>query len=190
MVRAGMLVQPIVDKLPTTHGRTTEVTLFKPLTSANIIYLLNRHAAAFEQYNGRSKKWRDVDPPATAATQLLQKGCWRFPKVTGLITAPTLRPDGSILDQPGYDPATQLWYAPDSALTMPSCKSSPSREDAERALALLVDLLSGFPFVSDIDRSVALASELTCVLRGAFDLAPCLCSARMNPAAGKVCSPI
>jgi hypothetical protein len=73
MVRAGMLVQPIIDQLPASHGRTTDVTLLKPLTSANIIYLLNKHAAAFEQYNGRSKKWLAIDPPANVATQLLQK---------------------------------------------------------------------------------------------------------------------
>src|SRR4029077_9688996 len=32
MVRAGMLVQPIIDKLPASHGRMTEVALLRPLT--------------------------------------------------------------------------------------------------------------------------------------------------------------
>src|SRR5262245_20612950 len=136
MVRAGMLVQPIIDQLPASDDRKTDVTLLKPLTNANVIYLLNKHAAAFEYYDGRSEKWLAADPPSKVATQLLQKGQWRFPKVAGVITAPTLRPDGSILDRRGYDPATQLWYAPDSALSMPPCKKNPSREDAEQALAL------------------------------------------------------
>ena len=172
MVRAGMLVQPISDLLPASHGRMTDVTLLKPLTSANIIYLLNKHAAVFEQHDRRSRRWLAIDPPSAVATQLLQREQWRFPKVAGVITAPTLRLDGSILNRPGYDPATQLWYAPDGALTMPPCKKDPSREDAERALALLDDLFSGFPFVTNVDCSVALASLLTCVLRGAFDVAP------------------
>jgi len=172
MVRAGMLVQPIIDQLPASHDRTTDVTLLKPLTNANVVYLLNKYAATFGQYDGRSKKWLVIDPPPNVATQLLQKGQWRFPKVAGVITAPTLRPDGSILDQPGYDPATQLWYAPDGALTMPPRKKNSSREDAEQALALFDDLHSGFPFVSKVDRSVALAGQLTSVLRGAFDVAP------------------
>src|SRR5262249_11776600 len=172
MVRAGMLVQPIVDQLPASHDRTTDVTLLKPLTNANIIYLLNKHAATFWQYDKHSNKYLAVDPPSSVATQLLEKGHWQFPKVAGVITAPTLRPDGSVLDQPGYDPATQLWYAPDGALTIPPCKQNPSRKDAEQALALFDDLFSGFPFVTDVDYSVALASLLTCVLRGAFDLAP------------------
>jgi putative DNA primase/helicase len=172
MVRAGMLVQPIIDQLPASHERMTDVTLLKPLTNANIIYLLNKYAATFEKYDGRSKKWLAIDPPSPVATQLLQRGQWRFPKVAGVITAPTLRPDGTILDQPGYDPATQLWYAPDGALTMPPRKKNPSREDAQQALALFDDLHSGFPFVSQVDRSVALAGQLTSVLRGGFDVAP------------------
>jgi hypothetical protein len=55
-------------------------------------------AAVFAQYDGRSKKWLAVDPPPAIATQVLEKGRWQFPKVAGVITAPTLRPDGMILD--------------------------------------------------------------------------------------------
>jgi putative DNA primase/helicase len=172
MVRAGMLVQPITDLLPASHGRMTEVALLRPLTAANLVYLLNKHAATFEQYNWRSKKWLAVDPPSAIATQLLEKGRWRFPKVAGVITTPTLRPDGTILDHPGYDPATQLWYKPDSQLVLPRLLESPTREQAEQALKLLTDLLVGFPFESDVYRSVALSAILTAVLRGAFDVVP------------------
>ena len=172
MVRAGRLVQPIVDLLPASHGRMTEVVLLRSLTAANLVYLLNKHAAVFERYDGRAKKWLAVDPPPAIATQLLEKGRWQFPKVAGVITAPTLRPDGTILDRPGYDPATQLWYRPDSRLVLPPLSADPTREQAEQALALLTDLLVGFPFETGVYRSVALAAILTTVLRGAFDVVP------------------
>jgi putative DNA primase/helicase len=172
LVRAGMLVQPIVDRLPASHERTTEVVLLRALTAANIVYLLNKYAATFEQYDGRRKAWVVINPPTTVAIQLLQKGQWRFPKVAGVITTPTLRPDGTILDRPGYDPATQLWYKPDSQLIMPPLGANPTREQAEQALALFVDLLAGFPFEGGVDRAVALATILTAVLRGAFDVVP------------------
>jgi putative DNA primase/helicase len=172
MARAGMLVQPIVDRLPASHGRTTEVVLLRPLTPANIIYLLNKHAAIFQQYDGRSQQWRVVDPPPAVATQLLEKGRWQFPKVAGVITAPTLRPDGTVLDQVGYDSATQLWYRPDSQLVIPEIAENPTREQAEAALKLLDNLLVNFPFETAVDRSVALAAILTAVLRGAFNVAP------------------
>jgi putative DNA primase/helicase len=172
MVRAGMLVQPIVDQLPASHGRMTQVVLLRPLTNANIIYLLNKHAAIFWQYDGRRKKWVAVDPPSAVATQLLEKGRWQFPKVAGVITTPTLRPDGTILDRPGYDPATQLWYSPDRGVVLPQLLEEPTREHAKQALKLLIDLLPGFPFEGDVYRSVALAAILTAVLRGAFDVIP------------------
>jgi putative DNA primase/helicase len=165
-------VQPIVDQLPAAYGRTTEVVLLRPLTVANVVYLLNKHAAIFEQFDGRSEKWVVVDPPPAVATQLLEKGRWQFPKVAGVITAPTLRPDGTILDLIGYDSATQLWYRPDSQLVIPEIIPNPTREQAEAALKLLDDLLVNFPFEIDVDRSVALAAILTAVLRGAFDVAP------------------
>jgi putative DNA primase/helicase len=185
MVRAGMLVQPIVDRLPATHGRMTEVTLLKPLTSANVIYLLNKHAAAFEHFDARSKKWLPADPPSVVATQLLEKGRWPFPKVAGVITAPTLRPDGTILDQPGYDAATQFWHAPDSQLAMPALAERPTRAQAEKALALLDALLDGFPFVGGVDRAVALTGLLTVVLRGGFDVAPMALFRAHDVSAGK-----
>jgi putative DNA primase/helicase len=172
LVRAGMLVQPSVEQLQAAHGLTTEATLFRPLTAANIVYLLNKHAASFERYNERGKDWFAVDPPAAVATQLREKGTWLFPKVDGIITTPTLRPDGTILDHPGYDLATRLWYAQDSHLAMPPLINNPSREQAEQALRLLEDLLVNFPFAGDLDRAVALAAILTPLLRGAFDVAP------------------
>ncbi len=172
MVRAGKLVQPIVDLLPAAHGRVTQITLLKPLTASNIVYLLNKFAATFERFDGRSKEWLEVDPPNAVAVQLLEKGQWPFPKVAGVITAPTLRPDGTILDQPGHDAATLLWYAPDRRLTLPPRIENPTREQAEQALALLESLLVNFPFESEVDQSVALTGILTPVLRGAFDVAP------------------
>ena len=172
LARAGMLVMPIIDRLPAAHGRMTNIALLKPLTTANVIYLLNKHAAVFEQYDGRNKKWVIVDPPSTVATQLLEKGQWQFPKVSGVITTPTLRPDGTVLDKPGYDPSTQLWFMPDNGLSLPASVKNPTQKEASRALALLESLLINFPFVDAVDHAVALAAMLTPILRGAFDVTP------------------
>jgi putative DNA primase/helicase len=83
-----------------------------------------------------------------------------------------MRPDGSVINERGYDPETQLWCEPDADLTMPVIDAAPSREQAEVALELLRELLAGFEFVADKHRSVALAAIMTTVLRGAFDMAP------------------
>ena len=185
MVRAGLLVQLIVDKVPASHGRMTEVTLLRALQPSNVVYLLNKHAATFMRYAVREKEWVAVDPPTALATQLLGKGKWQFPKVSGVITTPTLRPDGSVLDQPGYDPATQLWLSLDSELSLPKMTERPTRAQAEKALKLFEALLKNFPFAEPLDRAVALAAILTAVLRGAFDVAPMFLFVAFEPGSGK-----
>jgi putative DNA primase/helicase len=172
LVRAGLLVQPIVDTFPAKGGGKTEATVLSAVAVENIIYLLNKHAAVFLGWNERKNKFVETDPPVDVAKSLLRKGAWAFPKVSGVICTPTMRPDGTILDRPGYDPATQLWYAPDSYAAIPPLKSEPTRDDAEQAIELYEDLLVNFPFVTDTDKSVALAAILAPILRGAFDVAP------------------
>ena len=185
LVRSGMLVHPIVDHLPTADGGKTEVTLLKALCKENIIYALNKHAATFLGFNERKKRWVEIDPPPGVAMGLLHKGQWQFPKVAGVITTPTLRPDGTILDQPGYDRATQLWYAPDRHMVLRALKTEPTREEALQALKLYEDLLENFPFITDVDRSVSLAAILTPLLRGAFDVAPMLLIVAYDVGSGK-----
>jgi putative DNA primase/helicase len=95
---------------------------------------------------------------------------WHFPEVIGIVGAPTLRSDGSILGQRGYDSQTRLWC--DAEMELPTIPDRPTRKEAASALRLYKDLLAGFPFVSETDLAVALAAILTIVLRGAFDLTP------------------
>jgi putative DNA primase/helicase len=185
LVRANALVQPIVTKLPTNGRRMTEATLLRALSTHNIVYLLNKNGIVFLRFNTKSGEWLEIDPPAKVALSLLVKGEWQFPRVAGVITVPTLRPDGTILDQPGYDPATQLWYAADSDFKMPPVSEKPTREEALAALDLLEGLLKEFPFISEADRSVALAAMLTAILRGAFDVAPMFLIIAPSPGSGK-----
>jgi putative DNA primase/helicase len=166
-VRGGVLVEPVTLDRKSKHG-TTKVTLFAPLSKHKLAYLLNKHAARFEHYDGRRKGWVEIDPPSKVTDSLLDLRSWQFPEVVGVVSAPTMRPDGSILSAPGYDPATRLWC--NSDIQLPTIPEQPTRRDAYAALDLLKHLLSGFPFVTDVDRAVALAGLMTPVLRGAFDL--------------------
>ena len=122
--------------------------------------------------------------PDAVVEKLLAKGTWpRLPHVVGVVTVPTLRPDGTVLSKPGYDPATKLWCAPAGDLRLPPIRAT--REAAEAALALFKDLLSEFPFVTDLDRAVALAALMTPVLRGACDVTPLLLILATTPGSGK-----
>jgi putative DNA primase/helicase len=87
-----------------------------------------------------------------------------------LLSTPTLRADGSLLSQPGYDLQTGLLLM--NPLPMPELKERPTREDALAGLALLEGLLTEFPFVDEASRAVALSLILSCVLRGALTHTP------------------
>jgi putative DNA primase/helicase len=154
------------------------------MNTDNVIYALNKNVVVFKKYNTKEKKWLRCNPPPNVARTLLVKGAWSFPKVFGVTTVPTMRPDGTILDTPGYDPTTQLLYSPDRYIDMPAVGTT--REDAGAALKLLKRLLVEFPFVDkNLDQAVALAGMLSPVVRGAFTLSPMTLVAAPSASNGK-----
>ncbi len=129
-------------------------------------------AASWERYDGRSEEWVIIDAPNKVAKAYRQRvGHWRLPVLSGLINAPTLRADGSLLSHPGYDPVTGLLLEP-RGLAVPPIPPMPTIGAARSAIQVLIDLISTFPFVDDASRSVALAAILTACVRRSLRTAP------------------
>jgi putative DNA primase/helicase len=127
--------------------------------------------ANWTRYDARAKKNVAIDPPSAIVQQILAMvGEWPFAPLTGIIQCATLRRDGSLLDQDGYDDRTGLVLV--NSLVMPTIAAEPTREDAEDALELLSGLIEECPFVDDSSRAVALSMILTPVLRAAMEAAP------------------
>jgi putative DNA primase/helicase len=170
--RGQSLVRPAMQEVPASKGRLTIAACFAKLTRPGAVDIMAR-AAIWTKFDGRSKRWAKIDPPPAIADVLLSRfGEWTFPTVKGVITTPTLRPDYSILSEPGYDKATRLYLMPDKTLVMPDIPEHPTKKQAAEAIELLDALLVGFPFVSDVDRSVALSALITPVCRGAMAVSP------------------
>ena len=170
--RGRSLVRPVRQEVPTARGGMTLAPSLAELNSAGLIYVLNQ-AVEWQRFDGQLKAWRAVNPTKAIAEVILSRvGNWTVPSIAGVITTPTLRPDGSLLDAPGYDPATRLFHVADPRLKLARHVYEPTRVDAERALDCLQSLLAGFPFVSDVDRAVSLSALLTGVNRGALSVAP------------------
>jgi putative DNA primase/helicase len=128
-------------------------------------------SAHWLRHDARQNKLVRINPPKDIAQIILDRfGEWRFDPVIGVITTPTLRPDGTLLVNPGYDPVTRLILI--EPPSMPSIPETPTRDDALSALHLLDGLLDEFPFADDASRSVALSCLITPVVRGAFTVAP------------------
>lgn len=68
-----------------------------------------------------------------AETYLAREGNWRLWVLTGLINSPTLREDGSILDQRGHDAQTDLLFDPQGQ-RFPALPRDPDCDAALRAL--------------------------------------------------------
>jgi putative DNA primase/helicase len=182
LVRGGKLVTPDTAERPASKDRRTQVTRFRTLNAAALAFIVG-DVMSFTKKDGRTSTDKPINLPKEVAEMLLDKGNWKLPEVTGIITTPTLRPNGTLLNQPGYDPKTQLWYAPADALELPPIEAN--RAAAETALSLLKQLLRECAFGSDLDQSVALAALMTPVLRAAFTVAPLILFLSHSPGAGK-----
>jgi len=186
-VRGGRLVQPLWRWEKSSDDRQVLTAQFKPYSPARLQDVIAHRAVQFQKYDGRRRRMVDIDPPSDVITQLLDAGYWpSFPTVVGIINAPTMRKDGSLLTEQGYDRATQLWYKSSGDVVLPPIPERPSRAQALAALATLNGLLRDFPFEDDVARSVALAGMMTTVLRGALPAAvPIFLVTATEPRTGK-----
>ena len=176
--------------------RTTEPTqktgVSRPKNSLSIVRVSEPWLQAamtsiikYLKLDKRSGQWFPVDaPPLVAKVILDNEGNRPFHHLAGIVTAPTMRADGSILDRPGYDIDTGLMYAPSGA-KFPTIPTDPTRDQALTALATLADAISGFPFVGDADRSVALAAILTALVRPNLRTSPLFAITAPKMASGK-----
>jgi hypothetical protein len=112
------------------------------------------------------------DAPQVIARAILAKhGSRGLARLVSVVTAPTLRPDGSILSDPGHDADSGLFYWSDLA-QQPKIHASVTPADALKALRVLWDPFKLFPLVDDVARGVALHGLLTATIRASLPTAP------------------
>jgi hypothetical protein len=112
------------------------------------------------------------DAPAYIANAIIAKNGGRnFRKLTAVTTAPTLRPDGSLLDEPGHDATTGLMYVTTEAYPL-AVPLAPSVEQALDSLAKLWHPVRLFPFADEVAVGVTLAATLSACLRPALPTCP------------------
>jgi Bifunctional DNA primase/polymerase, N-terminal len=94
--RAGMLVEPVSESMSAADGRKIITARLRPLTPESFVCPA-AESAAFQKYDRKRNQWVDTDPPLRhVRVMLASERRWRFPHVSGIITTPTLRPDGSL----------------------------------------------------------------------------------------------
>ncbi|HEV3449030.1 MAG TPA: hypothetical protein VG099_30620, partial [Gemmataceae bacterium] len=106
-------------------------------------------------------------PPAWCVGALHARAAWDgIRHLEAVVHHPVLRPDGTILFQPGYDPTTGLLYEPTGQ--SPLMPERPTKADAVSACDLLFEVVADFPFERDVHKAAWLAALLTPIGRFAF----------------------
>ncbi|MGC4116148.1 MAG: hypothetical protein QM765_16520 [Myxococcales bacterium] len=124
-------------------------------------------AVRWMRFDARKDQLVACDPPQTMVSAVLCRGEWPgVRELKGVVTAPVLRPDGSVLDQPGYDAATGLLFAPSGPCER--VPDQPTRAEAQAARDALLEVVCDFPFAEPAHRSAWLAALLTPFARPAL----------------------
>jgi putative DNA primase/helicase len=173
--RAGSLVEPIAETMLAAGGRKTVVARLRAFCPDSLLGPV-AESVAFQRYDRKRNAWVETDPPLQLIRMILvDERRWAFPRVNGVITTPTLRPDGSLLASPGYHADPELYLLPGFQLL----PDRPCKQEAQAALKTVTELLSEFSFKAaggedekKLNRSVALSGLLTALVRGSLPTAP------------------
>jgi len=140
-------------------------TLRPPLLAA----LLAEHAEVFRKRvtSGQDKKVYDEEttPASAVLGAVLARQSWPgLPVLHKVISTPILRPDGTLLQTPGYDPATG-YYLAGRVVTEPIPEHPTTEQVAAARDFLLGSFLADFPWRAPADRANYLALLATPILR-------------------------
>jgi hypothetical protein len=170
--RGGVLVRVVrQERAETDHGvlREEGAPRILPLDEPTLRLMCARTARWAKP--GKKGKLYPAHPPEWAVKQVIRAATWPgLRRLAGVIEAPALLPDGTVLDVPGYHAGSGLLYEPSG--TYPRVSDHPTHEQAKAAAERLLALVKEFDFAGDAHPAVWLACLLTVLARPAI-AGPC-----------------
>jgi hypothetical protein len=120
--------------------------VIRPHTAATLRVRLARFARFEKWEGGEEGSYVPCLPPDAVTKGVLEAAEWEGIRVlVGIIEAPSLRPDGSTIQDPGYDEATGYLYLPTTSF--PPIPDEPTPAEGAAALRFLwVETSYDFPF--------------------------------------------
>ena len=172
--RAGRLVR--IARVPKTEVRQwlnrAENSPVLMMIEASWLELLLNKTISYQKFDPRKNDLVAIDCPADIPRLIMAcVGDWKFRPLAGIIETPTLRPDGSILDKPGYDKDSTLFLAPGETV-YPPIPEYPTQQEAIAALEFLSSTIEEFPFITPEHQAAALSAILTALVRKSLRTAP------------------
>ena len=169
--RAEMMMQIGIAKLDKYKGveRPPEAIVLRSATPPMMRDVLTRAIDWRKRSPSKKGATYSVNCPADVAAVMLSR-VPNLKPLRGIIEAPIMRPDGTILMTPGYDEATRLFLY--SSVKWLSVPDHPTDAEVEGAVRFLLEPLSDFPFVEESAASVTLSAFLTGLQRRLLSSAP------------------
>jgi putative DNA primase/helicase len=176
--RGNVLVRLIEELAVGERGERIKVWKLTKMSEKVLERKMMDHIAWTRKVKVKSKQDeadKMVEQPGTpigskiAPYALEMRGYWPFPVVEGVISAPTLKPSGTLLNELGYDQETGLILINSPEVEI---NPRPSRAEGEAAIELLRDLYVETKFANAGARAVALSLDLSTVLCGAIRNTP------------------
>jgi hypothetical protein len=115
---------------------------------------------------------------------LMARGQWRTVRpLTGIVEAPMMLRDGSIMQTPGYDRQTGFVYAP--SIEFAPVPELPTAEQCKAASELLREIWAEFPWRGEADLAVVVALFMSILTRPAYGDVPAFALDATTPGSGK-----
>ncbi|WP_178861268.1 hypothetical protein [Thiomicrorhabdus cannonii] len=113
-----------------------------------------------------------IDPPVKLVKQLLSLGSQRgLKKLRGVISAPVLRKDGSLLRNPGYDSKTGLFLT-EYCVKDFNVPDVLTQKEISCALKEVMFPFKDFTFANDLDKELLLTALLSAIMRPVLATSP------------------
>jgi hypothetical protein len=167
--RGGLLARVVRDASPAARGiRRPFAPRIEPLPPP----LLRERLAACARWitvkeTQEGPQETPAHPPGWCVAAVHARADWPGVRhLEAVVDYPVLRPDGSVLASPGYDPDSGLLL--DLAGDAPGLPDAPTRAQAVAARDALLEVVCDFPFEQDCHSAAWLAALLTPLARFAF----------------------
>lgn len=128
-------------------------------------------AAKWRRFDKKSKGYVPSLPPDVVVSGVAARGEWVGVRpLVSVVTSPCLKPDGQVLQAPGYDADTATLFSPREAYV--AVPPEPTLEDARGAVLQIREVVCDFPFARPEHESAWIAGLLTMLARPAI-AGPC-----------------
>lgn len=169
--RGGMLVRVVADGSRLAGlDRDASAPRIVAIDDQALVDIITRYLELWRR-NRKTQELVRVDCPRLIAQTILSRKEWSFRRLEAVVEHPVMLGDGEVLWESQYhEPTGLLLQLPFAGFLSPI--DNALEDDAHSAYEELQSLLEEFPFVDDLDRSVALAFIMTAYVRPILPTCP------------------